>query len=239
VSFLSFYAFEETCIVILALKLSFFSFIRRRNICLGTFWGLFCTLGSCYSTICIETCEYYRAASPWELFCLFFLLSGFIFLFYWILESSLLVLSCKVRSISFGVLGSIFFKGVLDLSVYLRDGSTPTSPAQGPSSRVIWNSLLRICCSQIAEVTTDPNLIVWARAFLHELPGFLTSGPWGGTASLLNFYFSLSFVFCGQFNFLSSAFSFLPIFLFFQHPQEGELLKRHGSLGIWVSSIPW
>jgi len=108
----------------------------------------------------------------------FFLLSGFILLFYWILESSLLILSCKVRSISFGVLGSIFFKRVLDLSIYLRDGSTPTSPAQGSSSRVIWNSLLRICCSQIAEVTTDPNLIV-SKGFspcASGLPNFWTLG---------------------------------------------------------------
>jgi hypothetical protein len=33
--------------------------------------------------------------------------------------------------------------------------------------------------------------------------------------------------------------SFFRFFLYFQHPQEGKLLKRHGPLSIWVDSILW
>jgi len=129
----------------------------------------------------------------------------------WLTES-LLVLSGKVRSLSFGVLWSIYFKGVLDLSIYLRDGSTPTSPAQGPSSRVIRNSLLRICYSQIVEVTTDPNLIV-SKGFLHELLGFLASGPWVGLLRFFIFIFLLSFGADLPF--------FLPLFLFLPASTRG------------------
>jgi len=49
---------------------------------------------------------------------------------------------------------------------------------------------------------TVPNLAT--EGLLHELLGFLASGPRG------------------------------PHSDFFQHPQEGKLLKSHGSLGIWV-----
>jgi len=188
------------------LLLNFLSFLLSEGeIFVLELFGVFLYFGVIYSTICIETCEYYRAASPWELFLFFF---PFFTLFSCFTEYLGLFTGSKVRSISFGVLWSICFKGVLDLSIYLRDGSTPTSPAQGPSSRVIWNSLLRICYSQIVEVMTDPNLIVRARAFLHELLGFLASGPWVGLLHFFIFIFLLSFVFCGQFTFLSSAFPF-------------------------------
>lgn len=52
-----------------------------------------------------------------------------------------------------------FLKGVFEVScIYLRDDSTPTSPAWGPSSRVsILNFVLCICFSQIATATTVPN----------------------------------------------------------------------------------
>jgi hypothetical protein len=70
---------------------------------------------------------------------------------------------------------------------------------------------------------------VGARAFLHELLGFLASGPWVGLLRFLYFYFMfLSF---------GANLSFFRFSFFFQHPQEGELFKLHGSLGIWVNSI--
>jgi hypothetical protein len=89
-------------------------------------------------------------------------LQGTIFLFFSslfflvLLDTCLLILSLRYAVFLLGFCSLFLLRG-FGLAIYLKDGSTPTSPARGPSSRVVWNSLLRICYSQIVEAMTDPN----------------------------------------------------------------------------------
>jgi len=101
----------------------------------------------------LKTCLYHRAASPWKyLFPSFlhFFLSRILYNDTFFLRHALFLLwFCSFIS----------FKGVFGLSLYLTDGSTPTSPAPGLSFfESISDSLLHICYSQIVEAMTDPIL---------------------------------------------------------------------------------
>jgi len=88
-----------------------------------------------------------------------------------------------------GFCSFISFKGVFGLSLYLRDGSTPTSPALGLSFfESISDSLLHICYSQIVEAMTDPILTANSNKGLFSMSfrAFSACGPLG---RLILFYF--------------------------------------------------
>jgi len=145
-----------------------------------------------------------------------FIISSIFFTFcFWSLFSSLLVLSLWYSHISFEVL-------------FARDGIIPTSHQHEDLLRELYETLLCICYGQVAKVTTDPDS-KRQRAFVHEFLGFLASGSWG---FFVSFFFPL-FVFLFPFG---SVYIFpLPC----SNPQEGKLLKSHGSLGMWINSILW
>jgi len=155
-----------------------------------------------------------------------FIVFEFLFLLYWYF-----LYGTHIFLLEFYV---IFILGGFGLVVYLfaRDGSTPTSQQHEDLPWELYEILLCICYGQVAKVTTDTDS-KWQRAFIHEFLGFLASGSWG---YLISFFFPLFiFCFCVSFSFwLCLYFS-----IFLQHPQEGKLLKSHGSLGIWVNSILW
>jgi len=142
-----------------------------------------------------------------------------------------MIRSLRYASISFGILCYIFLKRVFEVScIYLKHDSTPTSPAWGRSSRVIiWNLLLRICYSQIAKATTDPDPnSKGQRALIHELlvglPNFWT---WGDL-SFFSFYFT--------FLFLRADLTFrldLPA------STRGQASEASWFPGMWVNSILW
>lgn len=193
--------------VFLHLVPDFFPSIRQEHLSWKFFKGLF-VLFVRYSTIVIETCLFHRAASPWKyLFYLFFkfFLSRILYNGTFFLRYALFLL---------GFCSFISFKGFFGLSLYLRDGSTPTSPALGLSFfESISDSLLHICYSQIVEAMTDPILTAnsnkgfspWASA------RFLLVGLWG-----VSFYFIFSFLsfFRGSLTF--SDFSFQGSLTFFR-----------------------
>jgi len=127
---------------------------------------------------------------------------------------------CQVFLLRFWCL--ISFKGFLIWPIYLRDDSTPT---WHHSTRTFFesyrNSSLRICHSQVVEATANPYPKGQGTSGLESMSfwAFLTSGLFRA----LHFFFFPSF-FWAYLHFIH----FLPGI--FQHPQEGRLLKHHGSL---------
>jgi hypothetical protein len=132
----------------------------------------------------------------------------FIFVFSFFLSRILYNVTFFFRYALFllGFCSFISFKNFLSclFIFYLRDGSTPTSPAPGLSFfESISDSLLHICYSQIVQATTDPILTA-TKGFLHELPAFLACRPFGH----LLFIFFLGFCL-----FFQRLFNLFPSFI--------------------------
>jgi len=125
----------------------------------------------------------------------------------------------------------LFLLGVLGLFyLFERWQHSNFAPAQGPSSRVIRDSSLRICNGQVAKVTTDPNPKC-KRALIHELLGFfLTSGLLPNFRTLGVLFPVLSFFFG----------TYLPFFCFLPFPSasaRGQASEVSWFPGMWVTAF--
>lgn len=142
-----------------------------------------------------------------------------------------LIRSLRYASISFEILYYISFKGVLGFFCLFEGWQHSNSaPAQAPFWELfIWNYLLCICYSQIAQVTTDPDPNTKGqRALIHELLGFLTSGPEG----ILHFFF----FYFRDFHHILGRFILFP---FLQASTRGQASEASWFPGMWVNRILW
>jgi len=96
--------------------------------------GLFCTFGSFYSTIFIETCQYYRAASPWDYLSFLF----FTFFFLVLLDTWILILSLRYAVFLLGFCSFFLLRGFR--LVYLFERWRHSNFA---STRIFFESHLR------------------------------------------------------------------------------------------------
>jgi len=108
------------------------------------------------------------------------------------------------------------------LSLYLRDGSTPTSPAPGlPFFESISDSLLHICSSQIVEAMTDPILTANSNKGLFSM-SFRAFSACRPSGHLILFYFlGFCLFFRGSLTFFriffSGLFNIFRIFRSLEH----------------------
>jgi len=137
----------------------------------------------------IETWFHEWAASPSNIY-LFLDFSSLFLFFFFILDSSSLILSLWYSHIYFVVLCHIYFKGFWTCCLFIckRWQHSNFAPARGPSLRVIWNSSLHMLRS-----SCQSNDWQRQRAFIHEFLGFLASGPWGFFSSFFLYFSSLFF----------------------------------------------
>jgi len=137
----------------LILALDFFFFYPKAKYLSWKFLRVFFVLsGSCIVQFLLKLANIIEQHLQGTI-CLLF---SSLFFFLFLLDTCLLILSLWYAVFLLGFCSLFLLRG-FRLAIYLKDGSTPTSPARGPSSRVVWNSLLRICYSQIVGAMTDPN----------------------------------------------------------------------------------